>query len=287
MLVDYLYLLAVDGAYFSARGHNGRSLTLLKASADSAQRLEMLEPAHFLLGKIGEYYLNVVGDEEQALGYYQRAQLLATRAGNEARAAIFLGLIAVLRFQQGEADASDLLAQAQSLAEKSGDPISLSQVLNQQSYLAAAREDWLEANRYAHDAYGVLRGLEGVVNEKTAEVQQKLFFALLNLGETEFKLGRFEAGLRFRQKALALAKAAKNPIWQGMAYFELGEMYHHQGEARLAKTNLLQALVFFQENHAQKDRERTRRILMEAQYCTQEEIDRCCIEGTLEEHLAF
>ncbi len=272
VFVEMMSQLSLDSGYYTARGHSKRSLELLKDSAEIAQTRGWLKVSHQLLSKLGEYYLNFAGNNDLALHYYERANRLAEREGDKQRSAILLGLIGLLRFQQGERDFSDYLDKAQHLATALGEEASLSRILDQKSYIAAAQNDWQEANAYSKAS---LEALEALVktSELNAELEQSLFFVLLNLGETEFKLGNVNQGLERRERALALARKAQNQVWMAMALTELGEMHHLQGQRQEAKEKLLLALTYFHENHAQKDVTRIKTLLLEANYCQRVELE--------------
>lgn len=249
-LVDYMYLLTVEGAYFTARGHSSRSLELLKTAVALSKAMKRTEPAHYLATKLGEQYFNFIGDNEAALGYYEQALSLAKQMANQERETILLGLIGIVKFHRKEEDASNFLDRAYELAKSNGTDESLCRILDQRGYVAAAKEHWAEANKLFRESLEVIGRLENNTAHSLVDIERSKFFILLNLGETELKLGHFEQGLAARRCALDIAKKRHNQIWQAIAMMETGKMYHHIKNYDLAKEFLQMAFDLFRVNQA-------------------------------------
>jgi DNA-binding SARP family transcriptional activator/tetratricopeptide (TPR) repeat protein len=270
-LLDIMYLLTVEGTYYTARGHNLRSVGLLKEVAGIAEEKGKLEEAHYLYTKLGEYYFNFLGNYSFAFEHYQYAKNLAVKCGNQIKEAILLGLMAASRYKQGESDDGQFSNQAYALAKSSGDDECLVQVLGQLSYIAGEEKKWEQANAFLKESRDILNKLSiTTATTNILEINKKYFFTLLNLGETEYKLGNFGVGLSVRQDALGLAKEQKNEVWMGYAHYEIGEMHHKANHTEEAKQHMLQALQLFETNNATKDVEAVLSFLKAGGYTLEE-----------------
>lgn len=120
-LVKIMHLLCVDGSFYMARGHNSRSIALLKNAIEITKEKEDFETAHQLLNDLGNTYFNTFGDLDKALGAYQEALEYARVVGDKGREAVFLGMIGVVLFH-GQLDNSEYyLKQAYQLAKSCDD----------------------------------------------------------------------------------------------------------------------------------------------------------------------
>jgi DNA-binding SARP family transcriptional activator len=252
-LLAIMYLLTVEGSYYTARGHNSRSVAMLKEVAEIAQEKGRLEEAHYLYTKFGEYYFNFLGNYPLAFENYEHAKNLSVTWGNKSREAISLGLMAFARFHQGKEDASDFSSQAYSVAKLSNDNEALVQVLGQLAYIAGKKNEMEKSNIFLKESLSVLDRLSHTKNANDLEVNKKRFFTLINFGETEYRLGRFDDGVAVRKQALELAKKQKNEVWMGYVHYELGEMHHDVKARDVAKQHMLEALQLFQNNNCTKD----------------------------------
>ena len=252
-LIDYMYLLTVEGSYFTARGHNAKSLNLLQMATECSQKNNLCMKTHYLLGKLGDTYQNMLGNLDEAFHYYNHALQLAKKIGLKAREAVCLGLIGQLRSRQNHNDAEAYLEKAYKVAKASGDDLSLCIVLDQMGYVLASKGKWKEANIFFQESLATIERLEATKVVDLGEITRRRFYALLNLGETEHKLGHFDRGLAIREKALQIAKENNNELWMGYAHFEIGEMFHLNGKRVEAAINMASALSLFQNNQAHKD----------------------------------
>ena len=72
IFIDMMQSLVLQGnAYYTARGHNPRSLKLLEAAADTAKRNKELEKAHYFKSKLGDACQDASGSLDAALTNYQ------------------------------------------------------------------------------------------------------------------------------------------------------------------------------------------------------------------------
>lgn len=101
------------------------------------------------------------------------------------------------------------------------------------------------------EALEVLEAASGPRPDQAAAMEYQLFMALLNLGEPERMLGNYDRALELRERALAIAEARDNRLWQAYAVHELGETYHSMNERDQAQRRFDQALELWQQNRVQ------------------------------------
>lgn len=265
-LVNFMHLLTVEGTYYLARGHTNRSVELLKVAADVAEKKGKLEEAHYLLGKLGDYYINFIGDNQRAVDYYQKALELTRETGNKGREAVFLGLIGVAHYYQKMEGAETELEQAYQLGKISDDNYCLYIVTGQRALVATLEGNQERANRLFRESLELIDQLEKTKTVRENEIDRSRFFTLLNLGETEYKLNHFEKAIEVREKALAIARKCKNDIWVAYAHYDLGNTHHHANDRESAQEHMEQALKLFETNNAWKDVEATLSFLKDEGY---------------------
>ncbi len=250
--LSIMYLLTVEGSYYTARGHNSKSVGMLKEVAELAEEKGRLEEAHYLYTKLGEHYLHFSGNSLRAFEYYEHSQHLANQSGNQIREAISLGLMAISQFHQNKSENEYLSSLAYSIAKSSANDECLLQVLGQLSYIAIEKKELEKGNEILRESIQVSHRLlaNNISNPQTHKLH---FYNLLNLGETEYRLGRFDDGVLVRKQALELAVEQKNEVWMGYAHYELGEMHHNVNAREVAKQHMLEALQLFQNNNCTKD----------------------------------
>ena len=254
-LIDMMKMLVVGNAYFGARGHTPRSFELLKMSVNAAKILGDLETAHHLVAKLGNTYRDFFGDLTNALASFKEALKLARQMNDHHREATLLTVIGIVRFHQNGQDADTYFDQAQNLAEKHSDDIALSQVLEHQAYVAGKRADWVETKLLYEESILAMRRLQRNPKARKMEINERLFFALLNLGEAERKLDCFDESLKLRKQALEIAKELNHQMWIAYALQEIGEMYHDVDNRNLAQENYQKAIYLYEINNAQPDLE--------------------------------
>ena len=249
LLVDFMRLLAVDGSYYSSRGYTPSSLELLKAATVAAKSLGDLEAANLLLGKLGNVYKFSRGDLELALEAYRESLDLAEQLGDPHRQAVVLSVIGQTRFERGDDDADAYLDKGYEIAKEHEDGLALTHVLQHKGYLAGARDDLEAARQFFSEALEVVEGLARGQQIEKSEVDYLLFNALLNLGEPDRLLGRFDESLNLRQRALEMAEDRNNLAWKALAVYEIGEVYHSMNERGLAQLLFNEALDLWRQTH--------------------------------------
>lgn len=249
-LVNIMRMLTENGSYYAARGHTSDSLALLEAAIEAAIAVRALEDAHHLLGKLGDVHQNLTGELDKALQAYLNAANFAHGCGNIEREAVFLSNCGVVRCRQGKTDATGYLNRAYRLAKRCGDDLCLCIILEHRGYVVASNNQWRAANRLFRDSLDVLLRVEENRLVEMLEINRRRFFALLNLGETEFRMGNFDEALTVRSQALHLAESCDNQIWVAHVLLEMGEMYDASNERAKAQEFLNRALVLYRRNHA-------------------------------------
>ena len=260
-LVAMMRLLAIDGAYYSARGHTPRSRDLLREAVAAAKQLDELMVAHRLLGKLGDVDKLYLGDLDSALKAYRESFEIAERLQDASRQVVMLSLIGQTRFEQGADDADAFLDQALEIARANGDARALSHVLQHKGFLAGGREDWESAHRLFGEALEALEPASGRGDEAQPEADYERFMAILNLGEAERALGRFDRALELRQRALSMAEERDNRLWKAYAVHELGEVYHSMDQRDRARQSFEQALELWKQSHVPRKVESLRAFM--------------------------
>ena len=261
VLVDVMADLVVGEAYFPARGHTPRSLSLLETAVRWAKELGQLERAHALAGRLGDTYRVQYHDFARALAAYTEGARLARLTKNITREAILTSLCGISRHHLGEPP-EEAFERAYQLARRAGDGLALGQILQHRGYVAYFYGAWAEMERFSAEAVEEARALGRISGVDQTRVDYNLFSALVNLGEARRKLGDFEGAVTLRKEALEIATARDNQMWQAYALHELGEMYldvRHQEAERY----LREALELYEANNAQAKIEQVRQLLSE------------------------
>jgi DNA-binding SARP family transcriptional activator len=174
-LIDFMYLLTVEGSYYTARGHGKRSVELLERAGKLAQEQGKLEKAHYLLGKLGDYYQNFIQNYDLAIGCYQKAVKLAKEAGNKGREAIYLALIAQVKALQHNLESGIYAEQAYKLA-KEIDDFCLCDVLEKIGHAAGLLETPIKANQFFRESLEVIVRLERSKSYNLTDLSKRRFF---------------------------------------------------------------------------------------------------------------
>ena len=90
--------------------------------------------------------------------------------------------------------------------------------------LLSAKKISSKLTNFCLEAVKVTERILGQTTTDYATVKQGLFFALLNLGEAEEKLGRFEDALNTLQKASQLAELQNDELWRARALEEIAKV---------------------------------------------------------------
>ncbi len=235
--IEMMHLLVVDNAYYITRGHSPQSLILLQQAAIAAKTLQQKEIAHYLFTQLGDTYRELLGDFDLALKSYQEALQLAQQISNQHREAILLSLIGITRFHQQADDANYYLENAYQLAKTHDDGLAICHILQNKGHLASFSNDWQAVRQYSHEAVKVAQKLQINSTVTISALSSKLFFALLNLGEAEHRLGNFDKALTIHLQALEIAQERDNQLWMAYTWQEIGEIYHRIDNRELAQEN--------------------------------------------------
>ncbi len=245
-LIEIMWLLAVDGPYFAARGHTALSLDLLSAAIESAKRAGRLEEAHFLLSKLGNAHRDLTGNLNAAFAAYSEAYDLAKTLGNARREALLLAAIGTVRFKQNEADFDGYMQRAATIAEANQDDFARCYVYHYRGQQAVGKPDptntdYQEGIRLSDAAAKIAARL------KQYELQ---FWSLINRGSGEHELGIIKQALVTHQEAHQLAFDQNNYLWIAQALYSTGEDYHVLHDREQAQQSFDQAIKFWQKAEA-------------------------------------
>ncbi len=268
LFIKIMSQLCVGDAYYLARGHSLASLRLLIKASELAEALDYLEDAHFLFARLGDGYRVLYGDYNKALASYRKALDLAQRINNKARKATLYSLIAITRFEQNHEDFNCYFDKAYAIASSEKDDFLLSNILQHRGYVAGHQGNWELTQELSKEAIEVVNRLALQHPNESSDINYRLFFSLLNLGEAERKLGNFDQALIVRTQALNLALNEQNQLWAAYAFQELGEMYHDVDNKALALENFKNALKLYEENNAFADMEQIKSFLASNAYQT-------------------
>ena len=249
VLVDVMAELVVGEAYFSARGHAPRSLSLLATAVEWAKEREQYERAHDLAGRLGDAYRVQYHDYEKALEAYSEGVELARYIENLSREAILTSLCGIVQHHLGHPP-KKAFERAYQLAKQADDPLALGQVLQHRGYVAGFRDDWEAVERFSTEAVEVARSAKEDCSVNQTRVDYNLFFALLNLGEAKRNRHKLEEAVAKRKEALEIAEKRDNQMWQAVANHELGITYLDKRQPEEAKNSLEKALNLYEANHA-------------------------------------
>ena len=277
LLGNIVRCLVVDtNTYFNARGHTPRSIHLLEQSLELALEKEDVVLSHHLAFKLGKVYHGTLGDMDRAFDAYGIALENAKRlqkieknsVKNDAlqREAITLNLLGITQFKRKAPDFERYLQEAYHLAQKHHDLLALSQILPNMGYVEAERQNFSRAYALCYEAVEVTEKLASASTIDQALANQNLFYALLNLGEAEKELGRFEDSLKSRKRALALARMQDNEPKMAYALQEIAEFYHDQEDRKKAEKHYNQALDLYQQNHAKADIDALKAFMKQENY---------------------
>jgi predicted ATPase len=247
-LVTIMRLLAVEGPYYTSRGHTTSSLERLKAAATAARSGGEAMTAHLLLCKVGNTHLLQRGEPDIALAAYLEALAIAEELQDHHRQAVVLSVIGQTRLEQGADDADGYLQRAERSAREQGDALALNHVLQHRGMHAGHRGDHGEAQRLYGEALEVL---ERAPDDGSSARSYQLFLTLLNLGEPERRLGRLERSLELRRRALELAERRGNDVWRAYAIHEMAEVHHERQDRSEAQRLFEEALALWQRHHVQ------------------------------------
>ncbi|MCA9838160.1 MAG: tetratricopeptide repeat protein [Trueperaceae bacterium] len=234
-LVELMRLLVLEGSYYLGEGHSSRSLRLLERAATEA------EPnlSHEFLAKIGNHYLNYLGQHDFAHGYFERAYQVAKRLGDVQRQAVYQCLMAVILLRRSDPAAESAFEKAYRLLP-AGVSLDAAIVLANYGYFYAMQGVFERAQQLFETSLRYSSSLDLANESQGLEAARIQFFALNNLAQILHDLKDYESSVERRNEALELAKRFHNKLWMADAYYGLGESYHallkrEQAQAMLAK----------------------------------------------------
>jgi tetratricopeptide (TPR) repeat protein len=231
-LVRIARALVVKG-YFEARGYTTESVELLEAAINEAAEMEQKEwreTAFLLCVKLGEGYANYLGNNDKALEAYEKSLKLALDLSYRRGIAKSLSLLGMIHIARREFDtAKDCLARAERFATKEKDTSVLSQVFEFQAHLEARIDNRKMARLLFQRSLREAERLKEEGKEESEEIDKRLFYALLNLWYIEILLRNFDATRSLEARALQVARASANPIWEAHVWENKGEEFNATG----------------------------------------------------------
>ncbi len=251
VFVDFMDFLAAEGTYYIARGHTKRSVNFLNAAAVVAEAQGRVQEAHYFYSALGDYYQNFIGDFDRSIDYYQKALTTARDMGDKGREAICLGILGLVKCLQNKLEDSDVYVEQAYQTAKASDKY-LNIVLGQMSYIASSKGDWGKANTLLRESLELMDKL-GRAATPPKHLMRERFFALRNLGETEYQLRNFAEGLTILEQALSLAEQEGNQIWMAEAYYEIGRLHHYNNHHDLVIQHMNKALQLYEQNNVIKN----------------------------------
>lgn len=262
LLVEVMAQLVVGDAYFSARGHSPRSLKLLEVALSWAKELGQLERAHYLATKLGDAHRTLYHQYAKALSAYQEGARLARLIRHSAREALLTSLCGFMQDYLGSSSNTEF-DHAYKLAEQANDRFVLAQILQHRGSIAWKQQNWRLMEQLNQEEVDIVQSLSQTSGRKQEEINDYLFFAILNLGEAKRRLGHFEEAVSLRLQALDIAVLRDNQLYRAYALHELGEMYIDVGQGQKAEGYLHEALSLYKANNAMAEVDEVERIIKE------------------------
>lgn len=248
-LVDFMHLLEMEIGYFLASGHTDETIELLEAAAAAASGVGRISAAYDLTARLGDVFGIHRGDQDRALVEYQAAAELARRAGAAGREAVFVSLCGVMLFGSDAEAGWAELDRALSLAREAGDATSLSTVLEHRAYVLAQAKEFARALTFYRESLDTVEGSLEAISVDPYDLARRRYYAKLNIGDMEYRLGRFDESLAERREALRIAQEMGNAIWQAHVHLELGEVLGGEGQHEEARGHLEVARTLYAGSH--------------------------------------
>lgn len=272
-VVRVMTALTREGALYTAHGLGAEGEALLREAAAAAEAIGDHAARARLLGRLGDQRFSARDDVEGAWESYLAALEAASAAGDAERMAVTSSLVGIAALRLGRADATPHLEAALRHAEASGDALCLATVQEQRGFAAAESDDWTEARRWILASLSTLASVGDASTaqpdrDRAPEVLKRRFFGLMNLGEVELQLGDAVASLASRERALALAAATGNELWEAMALHELGGLQHASGRRDEAQRALTRALSLYRRHDVSAEGAEVEAFLAEHGYAT-------------------
>jgi tetratricopeptide (TPR) repeat protein len=247
-LIGMLSGLATGG-YIDARGHTLELLERLDDAIQAARgEAKYQDTLHYMLGKRGNACRDR-GDLDGALKFYQEALAIAP---NPTREAILVSVIGTVRAQQKADDANGYFERAYELANRGGDDLALSVVLEHRGHQSAEKGEPEAALRFFMEALEVAERLGS---------PDRRFFALLNLGSIEYDLKLYAEALAHHERARKIAQDEENQLWLANALHSLGEDYEATSQRQQAISCLEEAASLYERFGATAKAEAVKQFL--------------------------
>lgn len=213
------------------------------SALDTARELEMLEL--FMAGVLSLYHVwYLQGDSDRGLPYMQAAREYAQQSGEQSKEARLLAAIGRGHWSLGQSDkARGVFEQGLALARGLDDADLLSAFLLNLGVSAAYNEsNYEQAAQYILEALDYARRLDDT--ERLAQV-------LSNLANVYYELGEWEQARQTMEEGRSLIEERGEQEGAGYVHLvhNLGVIYLHQGEFKLAEASLQRALAVARALH--------------------------------------
>lgn len=246
-LTRMMWLLAVEGPYFTARGYNALTFRLMNSAIEYARKDSQRETAHYLLSKLGNGY-RALDQLDRALEAYQEALQLARELKDRQREGILLTVIGTVRMLQKADDVNSYFERAFQIAQADNDYFVMSQNLEHRGHYASEKDNHAAARDLFVESLAIAEKIDD-----PEQHEDRRFWAIMNQGVAERKLGNGNTALPLHELTLRIAQVNDNKIWMGYALQEIGEDHHALGEYKLAQEYLNQALALYRETEVRSD----------------------------------
>ena len=211
-------------------------MELLQTAIDFAKEKGEYESAHYLAGKLGNVYFQIMAQYALAVEAYTESLEYARQMGDLKREAILLSLVATARFKAGLDGVEDFYEQASEAARKSGDQEVAATIYNHRSYHANEKTppDFEAGIRFVNQAIKIA---------KEHELYDIAFASILNRGKSEYHIGLVEDALASDLEAYDLAKRLNNNYSLTYAAKALAWLYHQLEDREKAGKHFREAYI--------------------------------------------
>lgn len=239
------WVLAIDADFLLARSPSRELRRVVEYAAHTAEARGDLASGEALFTKLANVRRLVDHDLRGAVEWYERAARLAEASGSDARTAMLHAILGAYMFDLGDGGAESHLEKAQAIARRARDDLTTCEVLQRVAYVEARRGAWEQARETGVDA---VRTAERLVNDQSAAPERAvslLYYALCNLGTCEDELGRIEASLTHRFRALEIARSRGQRRWSGAVHHDIAQAFHALGRRRDASDHVRFAVAAY------------------------------------------
>jgi CHAT domain-containing protein/tetratricopeptide (TPR) repeat protein len=218
---------------------NVKSLGGLEAIPAYEKSLELWTAANDRLGiaralnNLGNVYRGA--DDGKALEYLTRARSMLEDLGDERRAGVVIGTIAVLHFNRGEyPDALELVRTSLAIQEKFGDAHLLARALDMMGNIFVAQGAYGRALAYFHRSLKLRLGVSARFD--AAESWNNIGMAHAGQGDYELAVASYREALRLNRSVGAKWLVAEALLNLGNAAAELGQRQRAEANYRQSLT---------------------------------------------------